>query len=347
MINTNTLISIIVPIYNVKPFLRRCIDSILNQTYQNFELILIDDGSTDGSGDICDLYSKNDNKVKVIHKQNEGVSIARNVGIDNVNGYWTCFVDSDDWLEPTYLHNFIEKISDSTDLIVQGFFSNYENSNRVDQTSFKPFILNNNYKVVMFFENTRGVHNGYIWHRIFRTNIIKNNMIRFQPGVSFAEDGWFFFEYLKYVKKTVFSDKIGYHHFRRNNSLTIAGRGIAMENLIPVYEGYLNTLQSFEIENAKDKNIFNLFIRKYGCRLMQNWLIQKIVSGDKQDSEHKLNTLCNIAKQYNLLKASNIDFSMRFMINSLNIKCNTLRFFLVKATYLYRLYRNKIINKLL
>lgn len=101
----NPLISVIVPVYNTEQYLHRCIDSILSQTYTNFELLLIDDGSSDGSGNICDKYAEKDPRVRVFHKENGGVSSARNLGLDNANGEWVTFVDSDDWISEDYFSN--------------------------------------------------------------------------------------------------------------------------------------------------------------------------------------------------------------------------------------------------
>ena len=94
------MISVIVPVYNVEPYLRKCLDSILAQTYRNLEILVIDDGSTDGSGRICDEYAGRDERIKVFHTENHGLSCARNLGLDNANGEWIGFVDSDDWIEP-------------------------------------------------------------------------------------------------------------------------------------------------------------------------------------------------------------------------------------------------------
>lgn len=96
---SNILVSIIVPVYNTGKYLYKCLDSILNQTLQEIELILVDDGSDDNSGAICDFYSERDKRVRVIHKKNEGVSIARNVGMQAAKGEYIGFVDSDDWIE--------------------------------------------------------------------------------------------------------------------------------------------------------------------------------------------------------------------------------------------------------
>ena len=97
---TNAMISIIIPVYNVENYLNRCIDSVLSQTYKNLEIILIDDGSTDSSSKICDFYQEKDRRVIAYHKRNEGQGIARNYGIDRSKGEYIMFVDSDDWIDP-------------------------------------------------------------------------------------------------------------------------------------------------------------------------------------------------------------------------------------------------------
>ena len=104
------LISIVIPVYNVEKYLKQCLDSIINQTYTNLEIILVDDGSTDNSGTICDYYSKIDKRIRVIHKKNEGQSIARNIGIKVSNGKYIGFLDSDDWVEQDMYRFLIENI---------------------------------------------------------------------------------------------------------------------------------------------------------------------------------------------------------------------------------------------
>lgn len=101
-------ISIIVPVYNAEKTLHRCTNSIINQLYQNWELLLIDDGSTDNSSVICDEYVRKDKRIRVFHKENGGVSSARNVGLDNAEGEWITFIDSDDWVENNYLSNLYQ-----------------------------------------------------------------------------------------------------------------------------------------------------------------------------------------------------------------------------------------------
>ena len=112
------LISVIVPVYNVEKYLDKCIQSILGQTYSNIELLLIDDGSTDSSGAICDKYVTQDSRVRVFHKSNEGVSAARNWGLDNAKGEWIAFVDADDWIDSDmYERMYNAAVQNQTDMV--------------------------------------------------------------------------------------------------------------------------------------------------------------------------------------------------------------------------------------
>ena len=112
--NVNSkLISIVVPVYNVESFLEHCITSILEQTYENFEMILVDDGSTDSSGSICDHWAQKDSRIQVIHQQNGGLSAARNSGIDVAKGEYICFIDSDDFITPNYVKDFVDAMEET------------------------------------------------------------------------------------------------------------------------------------------------------------------------------------------------------------------------------------------
>ena len=113
-------ISIIVPIYKTEQYLQRCIDSILAQTFTNFELLLIEDGSPDNSGKICDKYALKDSRIKVYHKENGGVSSARNLGLDHATGEWITFCDSDDWVNKDWLELFI--LNSNTDMVIQSYY---------------------------------------------------------------------------------------------------------------------------------------------------------------------------------------------------------------------------------
>lgn len=153
------LISIIVPVYNTEKYLRRCINSILAQTYVDYELLLVNDGSTDGSGNICDEYAKNDSRVRVFHKTNGGVSSARNVGLEEAQGEWVTFVDSDDWIDEHFLMKMSENISSEVDVIVSSVFSD----KCIDAQEFVNEMLKRSLPP-------------QVWGKLYRRNVLKRSL---------------------------------------------------------------------------------------------------------------------------------------------------------------------------
>lgn len=120
------MISVIVPVYNVEPYVRKCLDSIINQTYRDLEILVVDDGSTDRSGEICDEYVKQDERVQVFHTENKGLSAARNLGLDKATGEWIGFVDSDDWIEPDMYEKLLRRAEETgTDIVECGGCTDY------------------------------------------------------------------------------------------------------------------------------------------------------------------------------------------------------------------------------
>lgn len=208
LFNQDTKISVIVPIYNVEKYVEECVYSICNQTYENLEIILIDDGSTDSSGILCERLEKKDARVKLIHSTNKGVSAARNIGIRKASGDFILFVDSDDYL----LKNSIEILLDfsiNVDLVVGAIKC------RNDYKLFKKniYFLNNKLKdetknvllikkyLYCLSRNMTDPYFGAPYNKLFKTSIIKNNGIYFEEGVAFAEDFCFNLKYLYYVEK--------------------------------------------------------------------------------------------------------------------------------------------------
>ena len=133
------LISIIVPVYNVEKYIHECVDSIINQTYKNIEIILVDDGSPDNCGKICDEYAKKDNRIKVIHKPNGGLSDARNHGIDVANGEWLMFIDSDDWIEPNMAEKLLHSaLNNKADLAISSVILFDEEKEYIPEHFYSP-----------------------------------------------------------------------------------------------------------------------------------------------------------------------------------------------------------------
>lgn len=180
------MISIIVPVYNTEKYLRRCIDSVLAQTYKDFELLLIDDGSTDTSGAICDEYAEKDGRIRVFHKENGGVSSARNLGLDNAKGEWITFVDSDDYIEENFLKSFEGKLD--ADLVVGNtVLITYQTGKRMKHNG----IPSGCYKDV------RSVLSSHLsesilrvpWGKMYRAGLISD--LRYNESIHIGEDSLF------------------------------------------------------------------------------------------------------------------------------------------------------------
>ena len=207
------LISVIVPIYNVESYLEQCIKSIINQTYKNIEIILIDDGSTDKSPKICDKYKQKDSRIIVVHKQNTGVSATRNIGLELSKGKWIAFVDSDDWIEKEYLEELILNAKkEKADISLCGY-------NRIISPGKKKVILNTKKEITNSSEyliKSLNPQTGYGFSpiKIIKKQTIKD--IRFNKNLIVGEDAFFNIEISANINKAFYCNKALYNY--RNNS---------------------------------------------------------------------------------------------------------------------------------
>lgn len=194
----NYKISIIVPVYNVENYLRLCLDSIINQTFTDFEVILVDDGSTDDSGAICDEYGAKDERIKVFHKENGGVSSARNLALDYVKGEWVLFCDADDMLFDNSLEVLTGNIDEGIDSICCGYVKISESNEfiRCDSNEYSELVSSNEV-LIDFYEPLFGKEkNIYLWNRLLKNSIIHDNQLRFREDLPIKEDGLFLVQYL-------------------------------------------------------------------------------------------------------------------------------------------------------
>lgn len=213
-------VSVIVPVYKVEEYIGQCIESILSQTFNDFELILVDDGSPDSSGAICDQYAQKDSRIQVIHKENGGVSSARNTGIENASGQWIYFVDSDDWVETTTLKLLYEQTEKvSTDLVLHGLSNDYIYKNQIAKNKYT-IIADSDYKQIIEETDKWGLLKGPVC-KLFKSSIINNGNIKFDTSLSYGEDTKFSFEYLALCNSISFIPRHLYHYcFRGEESLT-------------------------------------------------------------------------------------------------------------------------------
>lgn len=219
--------SIIVPVYNVEQYLRQCVDSIIQQTFTDFEVILVDDGSTDSSGQICDEYERLNSSIRVIHQKNRGPAGARNTGIEASSGKWILFFDSDDWIEHDTLEVLYSNICKSNlDLYCWNMKKSDKDRNTIEEVVFYIendviSFKNEKEKFDYFFNTLMQYKCGWeIYQRAFRRSIIVDNGLKFHPiSEVFAEDYLFAFEYLLRVNKIGLICNMFYNYRQLENSL--------------------------------------------------------------------------------------------------------------------------------
>lgn len=213
------LISIIVPIYKVEKYLNKCIESILNQTYSNLEIILIDDGSPDKCGEICDFYKNKDSRIKVIHKKNEGVSKARNIGLDISKGKYIMFVDSDDYIDKNMIKELRKLITEqSADIAIGGVIDVDENNNQINMSKKRTTFTFNQLEAIreLLDEN---YFNSVCWGKLYKANLWKNK--RFCENSKIGEDLEILYEVFEKIQKVVINtEKCYYYYTVRQNSVT-------------------------------------------------------------------------------------------------------------------------------
>lgn len=210
------LISVIVPVYNVENCLKKCVLSILNNTYKKIEVILVDDGSTDRSPDICDEFMNNDNRIIVIHKKNGGLSSARNTGLNVHKGEYVFFVDSDDWIEHNTFEVLLENAEKSkSDIVECGYIKEFSNGKK---QFFEPkvMLLENKENIAqeLLLQKSLVVN---VWNKLYTSKVIGN--VRFQEGKN-NEDNLFMIDLLNNIKKISILSTMYYHYVIRSNSIT-------------------------------------------------------------------------------------------------------------------------------
>ena len=260
----NPLISVIVPIYNAEKSLEKCIRSILSQTYNNFELILIDDGSKDNSLSICKQMADNDARVFVVRQDNAGASAARNRGMELAHGEWIVFVDSDDSVSPDYLKNLSATIKKEYTVLGVCGYSAFYNGN----FSHKQVFCGGKYSLGDYNSliNKIYIHKyGFPWGKIYSKNIIDKYSLRFDENVCIAEDLLFMLKYIIQCQtepnaNIVFSEKCDYYYMIHKGSLSTSSSSFDKE--LYSYLEYKNTMALLIDKLHIDSNTSNLLLNK-------------------------------------------------------------------------------------
>lgn len=295
----NPTVSIIVPIYNAEKYLNRCIDSILNQEYTDFELILANDGSKDSSGQICDEYAAKDKRVRVIHKENSGVSDTRNQAIDLATGTYLQFLDSDDWITPDATKLLVRAAEEhGCDFVIADFYrvvgerlshkGDIEEDGVMTQEEFAAHMM----------ENPADFYYGVLWNKLYRRDIVEEHHLRMDTEISWCEDFMFNLEYIRYAKVFYALQVPIYYYVKTKGSL--ASQGMSISNTVKmklmVFEYYNNFYKHVFDESDYEANrlhVYRYFIDSASDGLVLPSILpgtQKL--GDERISVHA-DSICN------------------------------------------------------
>ena len=315
----NKLISVIIPVYNVDKYLSQCIESVLRQTFLNLEILLIDDGSTDGSGNICDQYAMKDNRIQVVHKINGGVSSARNVGLELANGEFIAFIDGDDFVSENYIESLYRNLKENNSDMAFCEYAYYKNGFvkfaqnislekiRVDKQSkefisfFKRFISNKNTLM------------GRCWGGLYKKEIISS--IRFNSEIKIAEDLLFVLQAILNAEFLSFISEKLYFYRVNNQSALRTYKKSYLQNQVLLYDN-IRQIYNF-MSDIK-------LLKIYGCRLCYDCLVNEI----KFKKENRREQLEEIRKsklyQYftlkNIFKQGNVKAVAKVLVRWFLIK---------------------------
>lgn len=294
------MISVIVPVYNVEKYLYRCIGSILNQTFKDLEIILIDDGSKDRSGIICDEFKKKDNRIKVIHKKNEGLGLARNTGMDIATGDYITFVDSDDYISTTLVEDLYKGIvSNNVDTALGGFkkitnddkillekipeFNSYSEKNVLEE--FLPKLIGSSP------EKSDSIKMS-VWNGMYSRDIISKNKIKFPSEREFiSEDIIFALEYYRFSKGVCILNNSNYYYRVNQNSLTKSYRKDRFEASKKIYQKELEMIRELDIYEKSKLRLnrqFFIFVKK--CISQENIKISHL---NYKQALNNIKKICN------------------------------------------------------
>ena len=258
----NPTVSIIVPVYNAEATISRCIESIINQEYRDFELLLIDDGSTDSSGTICDRYATEDSRIRLIHKENTGVSETRNMALDLACGTYLQFLDSDDWITPNATRLFVEEAERyHCDMVISDFYrvvgkrvahkGDIDDDCVLTQEEFSAHML----------QNPADFYYGVLWNKLYRRDIVEKYHLRMNPEISWCEDFMFNLEYIRHAEVFYALQVPVYYYVKTKGSLASQGMSISktIKMKLMVFEYYNNFYKHVLDEEDYEKNRLQVY----------------------------------------------------------------------------------------
>lgn len=286
----NPLISVIVPIYNVEKYLARCVDSIVNQTYKNLEIILVDDGSPDSCPQMCDDYAKKDSRIKVVHKKNGGLSDARNAGMAVAKGEYISFIDSDDYVSDDFFECLLDVMNKENSDIAECSVVKFYEDNRFDEFSDDLSVKTYDTQDAMSALIAENPFHQHVWNKLYKTELVKD--IPYAVG-KLNEDEFWTYQVFGRANKVSKLNKTMYYYFQRNSSIMGVGYNIRR---LDALEGKANR-QKY-IENNFPELSTQAKIDLYGSCMFAYQSVLKFMSG--ADKKNALELIRKYRKMYNL-----------------------------------------------
>ena len=262
-------VSVIIPVYKAEYFLDKCVNSIINQTYENLEIILVDDGSPDNSPKMCDEWAQKDKRIKVIHKENGGASSARNEGLEECTGDYIYFCDSDDFIEINCIEKLVDKIKDN-DVVIMGY--NKVNGDKITAKVYNDKLSQNEFISEIIHEWDFGL----LWNKLYKKEFIKS---KFNEKFKIREDLLFNSEYFKNVKKIGLINEPLYNYIDNPNSLTKGAKTIPFEQLKTIHLNMLELLNQIDESIVPHQNATYL---KSFINILKPFVYSKLKKEDKE-----------------------------------------------------------------
>lgn len=258
----NPTVSIIVPVYNAEKTIGRCVDSILNQEYTDFELLLVDDGSKDASGAICDEYAREDERVRVIHKENSGVSDSRNMALDMATGTYLQFLDADDWITPNATRLFVETAQQyNCDMVIADFYrvvgERVSHKGAIEEDG----VLTREEFATEMMQNPADFYYGVLWNKFFRRDIVEEHKLRMDSKISWCEDFMFNLEYIRYCDVFYALQVPIYYYVKTKGSLATSNLTImrTVKMKLMVFECYNDFYKNVLPEEEYEKKRLQIY----------------------------------------------------------------------------------------
>lgn len=283
------MISVIVPVFNVEPYLRQCIDSILNQTYSDLEVLLIDDGSPDRCGEICDEYAKRDQRVRVFHTENGGLSAARNLGLSEARGDYIGFVDSDDWIESDMYEILLGRIEETgADISICGIWNVSNDSKKAHV--FTEIVYTRTEALELLIDGE--INNG-VWNKLYCCKLFKN--ARFPEGMT-SEDIFFIQRVIFEADRVAVSSAIGYDYRVRHGSLS---KSYSAKNLLDYADTHIDRYCFFRDETYELYKKKQDVLLQYAARgISKVWRWWYGCSSDERKAyQERIRELCVFSKE--------------------------------------------------